>query len=240
MRFFNTSGPCDPSKHYTVLRPALVDKGQRLVEQGRYFTIFAPRQAGKTTYFQLLLEQLKAQRYIPIWISFEGLKTLPRARFYVALTHFLQRELAEYGIVNPTPIKDQFELQLYLGEVVSTPQPIVLVIDEFEEVPDEVLSELMHTLRALYQKRQFHKLHSLILVGVSTLAELVLSSASLFNVVDELRIPYFNLAEVEDLISQYVTETGQTFDVAVIRAIYENTAGQPGLEIGRASCRERV
>lgn len=229
MRYFNTSGPCDPSKHYTVLRPALVAKGEKLVEQGRYFTIFAPRQAGKTTYFQLLLEQLKTQGCIPIWISFEGLKTLPRARFYTALTHFLQRELAAYGIVNATPIQDQFELQLYLGEVLSPAQPIVLVIDEFEEVPDEVLSELMHTFRALYQKRQFHKLHSLILVGVSTIAELVLSSASPFNVVDELRIPYFNLDEVQDLVNQYVTETGQPFDAAVIRAIYENTAGQPGL-----------
>ena len=51
-------------------------------------------------------------------------------------------------------------------------------------------------LRALYQKRDYHKLHTLIWVGVSTVAELVLSSASPFNVVDELRIPYFTLAQV--------------------------------------------
>ena len=93
MRIFNTSGPCDPDKHYTVMREGLIVKGQALVEQGRYFTItertcsrrcasiFAPRQAGKTTYFQLLLRQLQTQGYTPIWISFEGLKTLPRAKF---------------------------------------------------------------------------------------------------------------------------------------------------------------
>jgi hypothetical protein len=230
MRFFNTSGPCDPEKHYTVLREALIEKGKALVAQGRYFTIFAPRQSGKTTYFQLLLRGLQHEGYIPIWISFEGLKTLPHAKFYYALQVLLQLELAKYGIDVKRPIDDQFDLQLYWMEAsTQNTQKIVLIIDEFEDIPYEVLSELMHTCRALYQKRASHKLHAVSLVGVSTIAELVLSSASPFNVVDELRIPYFTFAEVQNLIGQYVAETGQSFDEEVIRAIYENTAGQPGL-----------
>lgn len=78
MRIFNTSGPCDPSKHYTVMRETLIAQGKALVDQGRYFTIFAPRQAGKTTYFQLLVKQLQGGGYTPVWISFERLKTLFR------------------------------------------------------------------------------------------------------------------------------------------------------------------
>lgn len=229
MRFFNTSGPCDPAKHYTVLRKKLIEKGKALVEQGRYFTIFAPRQSGKTTYFQLLLRQLHDLGYVPIWISFEGLKTLPRAKFYYALQVLLQLELGKYGINVKQQLADQFDLQLYWMEASTNSSKIVLIIDEFEDIPDEVLSELMHTFRALYQKRASHKLHAVSLVGVSTIAELVLSSASPFNVVDELRIPYFTFAEVQDLIGQYVAESGQPFDEAVILAIYENTAGQPGL-----------
>lgn len=229
MRIFNTSGPCDPDQHYTVMREELVTKGQRFVEQGRYFTIFAPRQAGKTTYFQLLFRHLAMHGYTPVWISFEGLKTLTRERFYKALHHLLQREFAKHGIHSTQNIVDAFDVQLYLEQVSAQTQAIVLVIDEFEDIPDAVLSELMHTLRALYQKRDYHKLHALILVGVSTVAELVLSSASPFNVVDELRIPYFTLAQVEELIGQHITETGQSFEDEVITAIYENTAGQPGL-----------
>lgn len=229
MRIFNTSGPCDPAKHYTVMREELVAKGQVLVEQGRYFTIFAPRQAGKTTYFQLLLRQLETQGYTPIWISFEGLRTLTRPKFYQALTVLLQREFSAYGISTTRTIEDQFDLQIYLAEISTTSRPIVLIIDEFEDIPAEVLSELMHTLRALYQKRQHHKLHALALVGVSTIAELVLSSASPFNVVDELRIPYFTFSEVQELIGQHSHETGQPFAQPVIQTIYANTAGQPGL-----------
>jgi hypothetical protein len=229
MRYFNTSGPCDPDRHYTVMRETLIAKGQSLVEQGRYFTIFAPRQAGKTTYFQLLFRQLRQTGYTPIWISFEGLKTLPRSRFYYALNHQLQRELVQLQLTPGVVITDQLDLELLLEKLQTQTSPIVLVIDEFEDVPAEVMGELMHLFRRLYQQRQYHGLQSLILVGVSTIAELVVSSASPFNVVDELRIPYFSFAEIQDLIQQYVSESGQVIETPVVKAIYDNTRGQPGL-----------
>ena len=149
MRIFNTSGPCDPAKHYTVMREALIAEGAALVAQGRYFTIFAPRQAGKTTYFQLLVRQLQTGGYTPVWISFEGLKTLTRAKFYKALHHRMQHEFTRYGIVTDQEIEDQFDFQLYLEQVSLQTQAIVLVIDEFEDIPDSVLGELMHIFRAL-------------------------------------------------------------------------------------------
>jgi hypothetical protein len=234
MRIFNTSGPCDPDKHYTVMREALVTKGQTLVDHGRYFTIFAPRQAGKTTYFQLLFRKLEKLDYIPVWISFESLKTASREKFYKTVNHELQRGLALYNIQLDYTITDQIDLQEFFDLIRSQAQKvgaqkIVLVIDEFEDIPDAVMSELLHAFRKMYQQAQFYALHSLALVGVSALAELVVSSASPFNIVDELRIPYFTFAEVQDLIEQYVAESGQPFDKQVVKAIYANTQGQPGL-----------
>ena len=229
MRVYNTSGPCDPAKHYTVMREALVAEGQKLVDQGRYFTIFAPRQAGKTTYFQLLFRQLQEQGYTPIWISLEGLRTLASTEFYYALAHFLRRELAVESIVLADSFTNAFQIQLFFEKLREEVDRLVLVIDEFEAIPEAVTSEFLHSLRALYHKRQFHALHSVILVGVSTLADLVVSSASPFNVVDQLQIGYFTFAEVNELIQQHVSESGQIFDAAVIQAIYDNTQGQPGL-----------
>lgn len=229
MREFNTSGPCDPAQHYTVMREALVAEGRHLVERGRYFTIFSPRQAGKTTYFQLLFRQLPPQEYLPIWISFEGLKRLTGADFYFAMAHFLQRELAVHGITVDQPVTNAFQLQLFFEKLRSRVERLVLVIDEFEAVPDAELSDLLHTMRALYHKRQFHALHSLMLVGVSTLAELVVSGASPFNIVDQLQIGYFTFAETQELIAQSVSESGQPFEPEVISALYTNTQGQPGL-----------
>lgn len=230
MRYFNTSGPCYPAEHYTVMREVLVAKGQLLVERGRYFTIFAPRQAGQTTYFHLLLERLKAEgRYLLLWISFESFKTLSRERFYQALGYRLRDELSQYGLDFEDEIIDQFGLEQFIGQIHTQAKPLVLVIDEFEDIPAEVLSELMHTFRAMYQRKHKRSLQALLLVGVSTVAELIVSSASPFNIAEELRLSYFTLAEVQTLIQQYVTESGQPFEEAVIQAIYDNTQGQPGL-----------
>ncbi|MEZ4725914.1 MAG: ATP-binding protein [Caldilineaceae bacterium] len=229
MRIFNTSGPCNPEKHYTVMREALIDKGQALVDQGRYFTIFAPRQAGKTTYFRLLFRRLQAIGYTPIGISFESLKTISRHKFYATVAYLIQRKLVEQNIQVAIQMEDQVDFQRFFDQLRTQTPNVVLIIDEFEDIPEAVLSELMHAFRALYQDKQHHALHSLSLVGVSTLAELVVSAASPFNVVDELRIPYFTFAEVEELIGQYVAETGQPFTTEVVQAIYANTQGQPGL-----------
>ncbi len=63
MRKFNTSGVNIPSKHYTLLRKEVIKKGLELVEDERYFTIWAPRQTGKSTYFNLLEIELKKRNY---------------------------------------------------------------------------------------------------------------------------------------------------------------------------------
>lgn len=211
------------------MREALVAKGQLLVDRGRYFTIFAPRQAGKTTYFHLLFRTLQQQAYMPVWISFESLKTLARPKFYSTLGYLLARELEECGVQLDTVIEDQVDLQRGFERLRTQTQNIVLVIDEFEDVPEVVLSELLHAFRALYQRRDRHALHALILVGVSTVAALAVSSASPFNVVDQLHLPYFTDAEVQELIAQHTAESGQSFVPPVIKAIYDNTQGQPGL-----------
>lgn len=229
MRIFNTSGACVPEEHYTVMRETLVAQGEELVARGRFFTIFAPRQTGKTTYFQLLFRQLSQHGFTPLRISCESLQSIPRTKFYQTLGRRLAYSLLENGLTAEFTLVDQVDLQESLEKIHWGDRKLVLVIDEFEETPAEVLSDLLHAFRNIYQYKQHHALHALILVGVSTLAELVVSSASPFNVVDQLHLPYFTLAEVEELIQQYVTESGQPFADEVIKAIYDNTQGQPGL-----------
>ena len=55
-RFFEDSGTVDPSVSYHVdLENVTNTRGQdmrTMVDLGRYFSIFAPRQSGKTTFFE--------------------------------------------------------------------------------------------------------------------------------------------------------------------------------------------
>lgn len=231
MRKFNTSGPCDPKRHYTVMREELVAKGQALVDDGLYFTITAPRQAGKTTYFQLLFEELKKHDYIPIWVSFESLKSVSNEQFYRVLGQELSEELSLLNIDIDESVTNHIDLQNYFRTLAALPRKIVLVIDEFEDIPDAVTGDLLHSFRKIFHRKQFYALHSVILVGVSTLSELIVagSSASPFNVANELAISYFTFEETHALIHQYINESGQVFEDDVIHAIYDNTRGQPGL-----------
>jgi len=228
MREFNTTGPCNQALHYMVMREALMAQAIEKVKKGRYFTLFAPRQAGKTTFFQLMIERLK-ESYTPLWITFENLATVNQSEFYQDVDEQIKDKLlndhnkADYSITSPRSLATFFKTRrLPL-------KPIVLVIDEFEGIPNDVLSEVMHTFRRIYHQKDLYRLHSLVLVGVSTVAELVVTSASPFNITEELELPYFTFEEVSLLIEQYVTESGQPFDKTVIKAIYQNTSGQPGL-----------
>ncbi len=233
MRYFNTSGPCNPQEHYTVMRAAMLAEGMEKIRRGKYLTLFAPRQAGKTTYFQLLAREMRRTGdFIPIVLSFENLKNISKALFYDELNHELHRELKLHGLTPPRTVANPVELTRFFEELRNQCHNLVLIIDEFEGIPPEALSELLHTFRKIYHRRELYALHALMLVGVSTIAELIVSTASPFNITDEIAISYFSEAEVRELINQYTTETGQPFDEEVIRALYANTNGQPGLMCG--------
>jgi len=54
--YFNTSGPCIPGEHYMLPPDRRLGRVMELIEQGRYFTLHAGRQTGKTTSANWLLD----------------------------------------------------------------------------------------------------------------------------------------------------------------------------------------
>ena len=62
-RYFNTSGPNIRVEHYTLEREELIARGLDFVHKQRYFTIWAPRQTGKSTMFRFLAERLRGEGY---------------------------------------------------------------------------------------------------------------------------------------------------------------------------------
>ena len=72
MKRFNTTGLCNPKKHYMVDISDKLEKIKVLIENEEYFVINRPRQYGKTTILSALTRELLG-RYLVISISFEGL-----------------------------------------------------------------------------------------------------------------------------------------------------------------------
>jgi len=230
MREFNISGPCNVELHYTLKRGFLIADAMQKISKGRYFTVFAPRQTGKTTLFQLLFKDLDQTWIKPIHIRFASLTNLSRKKFYRAFTNKIKLELKKNKIQTNIIVESASDIEYLFQNIQNNYSfKIFLVIDEFEGIPSIVLNEFMHALRDMYHQKENHALHSMMLVGVSTIAELVNTTASPFNVAEEIEIPYFTEFEINELIDQYVYESKQDFDKQVRKAIYKNTNGQPGL-----------
>ncbi|OQX81102.1 MAG: hypothetical protein B6D61_01120 [Bacteroidetes bacterium 4484_249] len=227
MRKFNTSGPNIPLKHYTLERIGLIRKGIELVKDNRYFTIWAPRQTGKSTYFRQLAKVLEKQDYKVAHINFENYINAPTETF-------LERFVGEINKYWDTGFQITNISKIFYEIEAQKNQKCVLIIDEVEGINSEYFGEFLHSIRNAYHSRENHCLKSVILVGVSNIVGVVQDNASPFNISDNLNIPYFTVEEVLELLLQHETETGQLFEDKVKKKIYEITAGQPGLVNGFA------
>jgi len=234
MRTFCTEGPVDPRKNYFVPRTILVQKGLAKVEDWRYFTIFAPRQSGKTTYFQFLIDAILQEKpnWLPLWVSFESYGKLGEKAFLQSFSRDLNLSLSRIQASEILPEVPSWERMKgnFLGLLAQGGKQGILVIDEVEGVKNpETLNAFLHLIRSIYHLRDQYKLRSVILTGVSNITGILQDSASPFNIADQIQVPYFTREEVLDLLAQHERETGQLFDDGVKEGIYEQTLGQPGL-----------
>ena len=222
MRTFNTSGPNILEEHYTLPRFDWVEKGKDLVHKKRYFTIWAPRQTGKSTFFYLLANDLREEGYKVCYINFENYKTASLNVFTDTLTDELKRYWQRdfKGLA----LQEIFQKIRNINDT-----RFVLIIDEVEGINPEILGEFLHSIRNLYHSRSEHGLKSVILVGVTNILGVIKDNASPFNIADNLNIPYFTNEETIELLGQHERETGHVFNPSVIKKISYITANQPGL-----------
>ena len=252
MRRFGTQGPVNPKQHYVVPRTEELTEFIKRVKEGRYIVIFAPRQTGKTTFFQRAVAALAAEdlTYFPIQLNFEIYVDCDRSEFYESLTKRICQEIErvfhERGaaldatlkhfldnaqITNHLSMMEFFEqVQRFLKDGENW-QKVVLIIDEFDGIPTSALKGFLHAFRYTYvTDTTFQCPHSLGIVGVKSIAQLDYDrSVSPFNIHDDFALPNFTLTQVQELFGQYTAEVGQAFAPEVTEAIHKQTGGQPFL-----------
>ena len=251
-KFFEDSGLVDPAHSYHVnLENVINTRGQdmrAMVDLGRYFSIFAPRQSGKTTFFRDFCFRLAEDpTYVPILLSFQFMKNLDATAFYERVQKDLFQQLTKRlesvdcagkdavkdflsstSVSTHTGIYDLFET---LNQLMQS-KKIVIFIDEFDGIPRSELENFLTTLRELYQKykgRTDKALYSVGLVGIRNITKLIVGGVSPFNIADQVKLPPFSFKNIRDLYEQYTDETHQPFTKGAVLKIYEETAGQPWL-----------
>jgi len=244
MREFNVEGPCDPERHFTVMREALVRKGIEKVERGKYITLYAPQQTGKTTYVSALLREIARERpprFLPVFMTLQELHEA-KSDFFETFKARLTEGASDptvQTIIADANLKTMLDFDWLMWDIYKqTQKKMILGIDDFDDLPENLLDQTLHAFRALFHCRDRHSLRALIMVGVRNLCGVVPETGSPFNIADDFELPYFNQAEVENLIEQYALESGQPFQRQVVDKIYESTHGQPHLV--NALCKELV
>ena len=256
MRHFGTQGRVYPDEHYIVPRRKETANFIERVKDGKYIVLFAPRQTGKTTFFRLALEALteKDPTYFPIQLDFQTMRNADSATFYERLYYMIQRQIKNVfqkcgGVpsetltqfLENTTLTDHFSMEEFFEnlanfldsdsrEDVPAFKRVVLLIDEFDGIPQTVVSDFLYALRQIYLSGKPRCPHSVGIVGVKSITQLDYDrSISPFNIQDEFRLPNFTLEQVQGLFGQYTAEVGQAFAPEVIEAVHKQTAGQPFL-----------
>ncbi|MYK20354.1 hypothetical protein F4055_19660 [Candidatus Poribacteria bacterium] len=252
MRRFGTEGRLYLEDNYVAPRTEETADFIDRIKQGKYIVLFAPRQTGKTTFFRLALDTLTTEdlTYFPIQLNFEEYEELTPVDFYGALSEDICDEVevifqrrrsvpseALTQFLQGTQITDHVAMRRFftqlarlLEEHFGIRQKVVLIIDEFDAIPQDAVKGFLRSLRRVYLSGRTRCPHSVGIVGIKNIIQLNYDrSISPFNIQQEFHLPNFTLEQVQELFAQYTEEVGQVFAPEAITAIHKQTAGQPVL-----------
>ena len=256
MRDFNTAGPVWPEDHYCVPRLDRLNLREilALIRGKRYFALHAPRQTGKTSALLALRDLLNSGEvggYRCAYINVESAQTaredVGRAMRSIALQIAGEAEdtlndVATAEAARRLDVARQPDsalwtlLRIWAKAAVG---PLVLLIDEIDAMVGDSLVSVLRQLRTGYAQRPAGFPQSLVLCGVRDVRDYrihassekeVITGGSAFNIkVKSLRMGDFTRPEVDNLLGQHTEETGQDFAPQALRAVWEQTRGQPWL-----------
>ncbi len=245
MRTFSSYGPVNTKLHYYVPRTALIDGvvrslvGENSDEGGHYITIWAPRQRGKTWIMIQVVQKLRHEQpyqgFDVVVLSLQHFQMEERAE---PVVQFIAREIQKALGLSEIPVSDfkQFE-SVFEKSVLK--KPLILILDEFDALPECAISGIAGVFRNIYNSRQFqtdrpsaekqYLLHGVSLIGVRSVLGIENVTGSPFNVQRSLHVPNLTFAEVKSMFKWYEQESGQTVEDAVVEQVHYETQGQPGL-----------
>ena len=237
MRNFHSYGPVDCDIHFCVPREELVEECTKYLvgrpeKGGHYFTIWAPRQTGKTWLMREVkkkIEKKYGDHFALGTMSMQGVIMEDGESENVLLKWIPHLMRDTFGLKIEIPEDWKGWIDIFHKEEGIFDRPVILFIDEFDSLPPKVIDRLVTLFRDMYLKRDSYLLHGLALIGVRAVLGVESERGSPFNIQRSLHVPNFTRQEVEDLFDQYVKESGQEIAPEVLAGVYETTRGQPGL-----------
>ncbi|MEU7837983.1 ATP-binding protein [Nonomuraea sp. NPDC049129] len=251
-KFFNTTGPCDPRRHYMLPPVPRLPEARALIEMDRYFVLHAPRQTGKTTMLRTLASDLTAEGDIAaLSLSCERAKIFSDdiAATETILLDSLRRAADLSGWpkellpLDPWPqVAPGGRFSAALSEWCRrSPRRMVLILDEIDALQGSsmvsILSQLRDGHHARNEGRPFPS--SVVLCGLRNVPDYKVTPggnrdwsnpAGPFAIITEsLRMGDFTNDQIAELYDQHTQATGQEFTKEAVGRVFELTQGQPWL-----------
>ncbi len=242
MRKFSSYGPISKKLHYYVPREELVQRGHTQLlgespeeEGGHYITVWAPRQCGKTWIMRDVLWRLREDnRFHVLKLNLEHLKMTKDVDKIISS---IAGKIARYLDLKDIRVRNLEEFE-QIFEKGKLDRPLILILDEFDALTEDAISGIAGIFRNICNARQEdpnpsakkeYLLHSVALIGVRSVLGIENVKGSPFNIQRSLHIPNLTYEEVRTMFEWYERESGQKVEQAVIRSLFYETRGQPGL-----------
>ena len=242
MLTFNTAGPILPDEHYHIppLERFDLDGVLRLVDDKQYFVVHAPRQTGKTTALIALRDLLNERGYRCIHANLEAAQTAPDFEQAIRAVLSCLASRAELTLSDDFPAKTWPGVLAESGPAAAlqetltrwaaeSPEPLVLLLDEADALPEDLLSALLQQLGADCETRAEGCPWSIAVCGVRDAREYPIPAGNPFTADRSIRLDDFSSNEVDALLGQHTEETGQRFTADAVDETRDATRGQPWL-----------
>jgi len=242
MRKFFSYGAIESEVHYYVPRQELINQAKQQLlgdnpdKGGYYITIWAPRQTGKSWIMQEVSYQLQQDtRFDVALLDLQFLEEITDLNQVAQFIAWQLNKKLNLGKLTISSLEDFHRL----FEWGTLTKPLILILDEFDALPEIAMSNLVSIFRHIYNARwddtdkstteKDYLLHGMALIGVRTVLGIENVKGSPFNVQRSLHIPNLTHLEVIDLFNQYQQESGQSIEPEVVERIWYEFQGQPGL-----------
>ncbi|MDR1923740.1 MAG: hypothetical protein LBQ66_05130, partial [Planctomycetaceae bacterium] len=220
IRFFNTTGPCNPEDHY-MLPPAERLQGAQLnryIKNKLYWVLHAPRQTGKTTFLQAWSRELNSSDNVAAcYVSIErcnGLNKIEDAmpNLCKAITFYAEQDKLPVPNMPERDYASMLSDILFNWSTLIAPKQLVILFDEVDCIEGEVMLSFLRQLRGGFAKRGIGSFPtSIALVGMYDLKDYLvttkdgkpLNTGSPFNIKeDSVSIANFSKEDIIRLFAQ--------------------------------------
>ena len=245
LRFFNTTGPCNPDKHYMLPHENRLQEAQlhRYIRDELYWVLHAPRQTGKTTFLQSWMREINDDgEAVACYVSVESCRNVPEPeRSMPTICAAIRKHAAQFKL--PVPELPQTAPLYMLNDILCdwaalvAPNPLIVLFDEVDVLIDGTILSFLSQLRDGFASRGIGRFPvSVALVGMRDLKDYITASkggvepnpGSPFNIKEDSAVLVnFDKTDIANLFAQRTAENGQQITQDALEYVYEQSKGQP-------------